>query len=306
MGASSALHREKQRELTEFLDWHGVGSDVSSVTRRVAARYVSEHLLSKGLSPSTVKNTINHLHSWWQLMEDRGLLAENANNPWARLTRSVKASSRGKASRRAWTDDELKKLVNGCNEGGPLLPMILIAAYSGMRREEVASLRVTDVTPDALTVREGKTTAAVRAVPLYPKLKPLVTRLVDTSRDNWLIPGLLIGGEDAKPGHLIGKRFGTLRDRLKFDKALDFHGLRRAFITHMEGGGVPVSTVKLIVGHARVDETYGGYSTGLPLKALAEAMAKVSYGAVDDITSALGKTYSVTKRAHRRKPLAER
>jgi hypothetical protein len=46
--------------------------------------------------------------------------------------------------------------------------------------------------------------------------------------------------------------------------------------------------------------TYGNYSTGLPLKALTEAVAKVSYGHVDDLASALGDTFAVTKRVHRR------
>jgi integrase len=295
-----STYREKKRELAEFLNWAGIGSDVSSVTRRMAARYVSEHLLAKSLAPATVKDTIMHLHAFWSWMEDRALLAENTVNPWTRLSRSVKESTRGKASRRPWTDAELQSLIAGCDKGDPLLAMILIAAFTGMRREEIASLRVTDVTGESISIREGKTSAAVRPVPIHPKLAPLITRLRDTSKDKFLIPGLLTGGEDAKRGHLIGKRFGTLRDKLKFDKALDFHGLRRAFITRMEGAGVPVSTVKLVVGHARSDITFGLYSGGLPLKALADAVEKVSYGPVDDLASTLGADFSVTKRAHRR------
>ena len=295
-----STHREKKRELTEFLEWAGLAADVNSVTRRMAARYVSEHLLGKNLAPATVKDTIMHLHAFWSWMDDRALLAENALNPWTRMTRSVKESTRGKAKRRPWTDEELKTLIEGCDKGDPLLPMIMIAAFTGMRRDEIASLRVNDISEGAIKIREGKTSAAVRPVPIHPALSPLIANLQQSAKDRFLIPGLLTGGEDAKRGHLIGKRFGTLRDRLEFDKALDFHGLRRAFITRLESAGVPVSTVKLIVGHSRSDITFGLYSGGLPLKALAEAVEKITYGPVDDLTSTLGASFSVTKRAHRR------
>jgi hypothetical protein len=44
---------------------------------------------------------------------------------------------------------------------------------------------------------------------------------------------------------------------------------------------VPVSTVKLIVGHDREDLTYGGYSPGVSLPELTKAVSKVTYGALD-------------------------
>lgn len=78
--------------------------------------------------------------------------------------------------------------------------MIVIAAYTGMRREEDAGLRAEDALSDALIVREGKTEAAARRVPLHPVLAPFVTRLKEHAKGDHLIPGLLSGGEHERRG----------------------------------------------------------------------------------------------------------
>ncbi len=61
-------------------------------------------------------------------------------------------------------------------------------------------------------------------------------------------------------------------------KQLDAHGLRRSFIQRCEDAGVPSSTTKLLVGHARGDLTYGLYSTGPEWDRLVEAVGRVTYG----------------------------
>jgi hypothetical protein len=57
-----------------------------------------------------------------------------------------------------------------------------------------------------------------------------------------------------------------------------FHALRNTFMGYMEGHGVPESTTKLLVGHARESMTYGHYSDGQRVD-LRQAMLKLDYGA---------------------------
>src|SRR5690606_26630449 len=118
---------------------------------------------------------------------------------------------------RPWTSEELLGLLGGVPAGDPLWPMVAIAVYSGMRREEVENLRVEDVAAGSWSVRAGKTRSAVRTVPIHPVLMPLTQSLAAKSDDGYLISGLLAGGDDEKRGHLIGKRFGTLRQRLGYN-----------------------------------------------------------------------------------------
>jgi integrase len=182
--------------------------------------------------------------------------------------------------------------------------MVLISAYSGMRREEIGALRVDDVhDDDAFAVTEGKTRAAVRRVPIHPVIKSLVARLKRDSKDGFLIPGLLTGGPDNRRSHYVGKRFTPLRRKLGFeDGALNFHTLRNAFMQRCEDKEVPESTTKLLVGHSRKKQiTYGTYSPGPNFEVLRKAAAKVTFGEVDALAKAIGSKVAVTKTSKRRR-----
>jgi integrase len=163
-------------------------------------------------------------------------------------------------------------------------------------------LKVTDVAGTALRIREGKSAAAVRTVPLHPVIAPLVKNLVLRASDGWLVPGLLTGGRDARRSAGVSKRFGWhLRHHLKItDTALTFHSLRHTFTNRCEVAGIPEPTTKLLTGHSRSSLTYGHYSKTLPLPELAKAVAKVTYGAADEIVKRTAGKVKITVRSHRR------
>jgi integrase len=298
--------REKQRHLDALRGWLKADLEVSAVTKKIAGKYVSDSLLQQGHAPKTVKDILSNLSAFWVWLEGRGLVDLN---PWRGMSSTVKSSTRGtKAKRRPWTDDELLSLVKAIPVSDPLLPLTAIAAYTGMRREEVAALKVDDVENGALTVREGKTKAALRRVPIHEALRPLVDGLVTKSTDGYLIPGLLTGGADAKRSHYLGKRFGGLIRGLGFnDPALVFHTLRNSFIQRCEEASVPESSAKLLVGHSRAKSlTYGdagaGYSPGVQLETLRKEVAKVTFGKLDDHLQRIADRVKVTRKSRRRRP----
>jgi integrase len=290
---------EKRRQLGEFAGWIKGDIDVATITKKMAGRYVADVLLTKGHAPKTVKDTLSNLSAFFVWLEGRG---EVESNPWRGMSATVKGSTRGAAAkRRPWADDELLKLLEGLPESDVLLPLTAIAAYTGMRIDEVASMRAKDATVDALRVVAGKTSAAVRYVPVHAAIKPMVAQLLKHSSDGYLLPGLLSGGADAKRGHLVGKRFGVTIRRLGFaDQALTFHTLRNAFMQRCEAAGVPESTTKLLVGHARQSLTYGLYSPGIELKLLTEAVQSISYGKADALVRSLGSKLAVETKSRRR------
>jgi integrase len=182
-----------------------------------------------------------------------------------------------------------------------------LSLYGGYRLEEVCQLKVADYVDRALRVREAKSNAGVRAVPVHAVLAPLVDRLAQTSTDGYLLPGLLTAGRDDKRSVYLSKRIQWhLRRTLKLtDKALVFHGLRHTFTNALERAGVALSTAQLVVGHSRRGSiTYGApgasYSSGLPLQQLADAVAKVTFGAVDGIVKSAAGDVKVTHRSARR------
>ena len=296
---------DKRRTIGDFRTWLGRDVEITAVSRKTTGKYLSEVLLKRDVRPKTTMDTLSHLSALWTWFEGRGFTEVN---PWARLGSTITVSTRGqRGPRRPWTDDELVTLLKSIDKDDPLFPLTAIATYTGMRREEVCQLRTDDVHGDALIVREGKTSAAVRTVPVHSVIRPLVARLAKQTKDGYLLPGLLTGGADDKRGHLLGKRFGYhIRGIGITDKALCFHTLRNAFIHRCELGGVPEPTAKLLVGHSRkASLTYGnasgGYSPGLNLPELAAAMAKVTFGPLDDYLKGTASAIKVdAHRSHRR------
>ena len=293
--------REKQRGLERFSNWLGGGRTVDSVTRRLAGQYVTQVVARSGRQPKTQRDEVGHLSAFFGWLERRGQIE---GNPFHRVSGSIRSSTRGTApKRRPWGSEELAGLLRGIPAGDPLWPMVAIAAYSGMRREEVVSLRAEDVSGDFWSIRAGKTQSAVRTIPIHPVIQPLVKSLSANSDDGYLISGLLTGGDDSKRGHLIGKRFGSMRRRLGYtDEALNYHTLRNSFIHRCEEAKLPPSTTKQLVGHSRTDITYGVYSPGVSRDSLKGAIQSVSYGALDDYVRETGGAVAITKRSRRRSP----
>ena len=256
------------------------------MSRKTASRYLTEQLLKREVAAQTTFATLSNLSALWTWFEGRDLAQVN---PWAKLGKTIAVSKRGKRGpRRPWTNDELLTLMRSIDKDDPLFPLTAIAVYTGMRREEVCLLRKEDLHGNAITVGEGKTSAAVRTVPVHAVIQPLVARLAKQTKDGFLIPGLLTGGADDKRGHLLGKRFSYHIRHVGgiTDPALCFHTLRNAFIHRCELGGVPEPTAKLLVGHSRkasltYGDSSGGYSPGLNLPELTAAVARVAFGPLD-------------------------
>lgn len=301
---------DKRRRLESFCQWFGEDKECTKVTRKVASRYVSEVILARtqkeaggvsGLSTTTMKKEVSDLRAFFEGLLVRGLIEAN---PFDRMTSLVRDSVRGKEpSRRPWTPKELLKVVQGVDSNDPVWVLTVIGAYTAMRREEVGELEVRSVDGNFLVVRSGKRQASVRRVPIHPALTPLIKRLVKTSSDGYLIPGLLRGGPDKKRSWYVGKRFGLVIRRLGIDDPkLDYHAFRKTVVTQLEGAGVPESTISLLVGHKRQGITFDIYSAGVPDKVRRDAMLKVSYGkAVDALVAEAGSNVSVCASAKARK-----
>jgi hypothetical protein len=103
-------------------------------------------------------------------------------------------------------------------------------------------------------------------------------------------------------GHYLGKRFSNLRWKLGPDsQQAVFHSFRNALAQRCEDKEVPESTTELIGGWSRGRRmSYGLYSPGPNFETLRRAIAKVSYGEVDDLVRTLGARVAITKVSKRR------
>lgn len=145
--------------------------------------------------------------------------------------------------------------------------VLLTCLLSGMRSGEAAGLLREDLVPKGNlgtffhvrpnSLRQLKTDAADRMVPVHAELEPVLSTLPASGP---LFPDLSVND--------ITKRFAKVRQALGVDRAgLVFHSSRKWFITQCERTGVPEHFTASLVGHksARSENgiTYSIYSAGI-------------------------------------------
>jgi integrase len=153
----------------------------------------------------------------------------------------------------------------------------LIAAFSGMRREEVCQLTVADIktlpanggTVDCFLLHNGgenhlKNDPSERAVPIHSELvrHGLLDYVKALPKDGLLFPGLKRrASKDNKIGGRVGEIFNKKLRKLGLKERgmLDFHSLRHTVISILEGAGKRESDVAAVVGHYKEGITFGVY-----------------------------------------------
>ena len=278
----------KRQQLEAFARWFGDSRSWREVRRRDALDYMQrlkETPTTKGeksarLSRSSVVKHLSALRVLFRWLLDREDADTRPANPFDGV-QPAKTKRGSETARRPWKPEELSTFLRSAPQDDPMWSLGVLAAYSGARLEELASLRVTDVESGSFLIREGKRQASVRRVPIHPAIAPLFARLVEESPDGYVLPYLLTSGADKSRGKLVGKRFlHTMRGLGITDKRVVFHSLRNTVSTQLIAKGVPLERVQLIVGHAELGST-GDYVDAGSVQDMAnrDALALVSYGA---------------------------
>lgn len=192
-----------------------------------------------------------------------------SRNPWEGLD----IDHTTEASRRPWTDEELKKLFGQPIYTGYELPknskaggaaaywIPLFGLFHGARVGELAQLQVTDIdtSKDIPTIRitnegEGqrlKTNASKREVPIHSELIRLgfldYVAEVRTSGSRSLWPALRLRKD--KPGAYFSDWFGEYRKGLGFGKNPDFHCFRHTVRTLLMEAEVAEPVIDRLMGH---------------------------------------------------------
>ncbi|MBI1379436.1 MAG: tyrosine-type recombinase/integrase [Frankiales bacterium] len=120
--------------------------------------------------------------------------------------------------------------------------MLLLGAYAGLRRAEIARVHGTDVEGPTLVVRgKGR---RVRRVPIHVRLEPHLTHL-----EGWAFPS------PRRPGFPVGETY--IRDRLGevLPEPWTPHSLRHRFATQAYRVGRDLVAVQMLLGHARIETT---------------------------------------------------
>jgi integrase len=255
------------------------------------ALYATTGRTGKALAGATVKKALGALGSVLSWAKREGYLPAN---PAEGITTAV-ARGDSEDRRLPYDADDLKTLfsesaVNARRKHRPAdywLP--ILALYTGARLEELGQLRTSDVRRedgvDFLAIEGGdgkrlKTRSSRRRIPIHPQLVQAgFLVFVDKQR--------AAGYERLFP-ELRATRLGSLtaawskywgrhaRDLGVTDKRKTFHSFRHGFKDAARAAGMPEEHHDAITGHAN-GSVGRGYGLGVPLRVLAESMAKVTY-----------------------------
>ncbi|MBW8076874.1 MAG: tyrosine-type recombinase/integrase [Gallionella sp.] len=155
-----------------------------------------------------------------------------------------------------------------------LHPVVLVAMNTGLRRSELFHLRWEDVDLDARWLTVHGTTAKngqTRRIPLNAEAQSTLQawRRLAKEGETRVFPG--VGGERLKR---VDRAWRGLRKRAELQN-FRFHDLRHHFASRLVQSGVPLNTVRELLGHA--DTTMVLRYAHLSPDHLAEAVEKIAH-----------------------------
>jgi integrase len=233
----------------------------------------------QGKGVSTIKRVLGAYKNYWHYLQNMRVVTSDINpfeHPF--LHSKIRRARKDTPRRQSFTALETVKLWETAKSKNDeqLADLIMLAAYTGARIKELCSIQLEDVTTDFIRIRNTKTEAGNREIPLHSALLPLISKLQNQSTDNYLITQLSSNKYDDR-SNAIGKRFGRLKTEVGHDRTLVFHSFRKTLITLLEQAGVPENFSCDIVGHEKGTIGYGHYSGGASLANKKEAIEKVRY-----------------------------
>jgi integrase len=250
--------KPKQRDahgkvMRDFMNWTGQGITIEETDRKKAGAYISHLMSARTLAPKTVERYRSSLSTLWRWLEEKGMT--DLNNPWSKH-RSIRPTVRTK--RKPLSDGQLVSLLSGSYDTltyrKVLADLVPLALVSGCRLEELCALKKAEVAKRKdgywLIITEGKTEAAVREVPVHQSVNHILDRRRRGKGEHLFDE--ITPGAYGRRSHHVSKAYGRYRKLVGVcERGQDFHALRHTFTAMMEGAGVPVPTIQLLIGHSR-------------------------------------------------------
>ena len=253
----------KTNKAVEMLLTHLKKKDVQlrDINRTIVTGWLDK--LKTERAPQTIQNYISALAQIWDLARNRYHDAPQ-DNPWRGHALEAKSS---KVSYEVFAPGELAKIYSLLDD--EMKAVTAIGAYSGMRLNEICTLRESSIKNIegvlCFEITEGKTKSAARIVPVHSKIIPLVKSLLKTTHSGFLFYHASITDRaDGKRSTWHTQQFTRAKRKALGEPAAErkvFHSLRHAFVQQLDRAQVPEDRIALLVGHERGStESFKTYS----------------------------------------------
>lgn len=214
-----------------------LGTERFDCVNRPAIKAIRDKV-AKTLSARTahkVKQVASLLYTW---AEQEDLLPANFVNP-AMGIRKIKAKSK---PIEIWSPEEIALFLANCDEA--MKTPVLLALYTGQRREDLVRMHWDAVQGDMIRVRQNKTGEPL-SIPCHRDLRKHLAAI--TTR----FKGPILRGKDGKPMTANQLSMALSRAVVLIDGMphRTLHGLRYAAAGALEKAGCSVVQISSIVGH---------------------------------------------------------
>ena len=242
--STAAAYERDCQAFIEFRNCHGLGLNATDVTTPEVRLF----LASLGhLSPNSVRRVLYALSSFFQDLEETGIVAHNPVAP-------VEPPKRRRTLPKMPNRHQCQQIVDACETllDKALVGLLLLA---GLRRGEVLGLEVADVAADLTQLRIDGKGGRERVVPVSTRLRKVLKRYLD-ERDSD-DPALIVNTEGRRMS--VTTFYRIFRRILKraglADSGITPHHLRHAFASGLVQAGVAVVTVSELLGHSNIATT---------------------------------------------------
>ncbi|WP_117244560.1 site-specific integrase [Klebsiella pneumoniae] len=216
-------------------------------------------------APQTIQNYISALAQIWDLARNRYHDAPQ-DNPWRGHGLESKSS---KVSYEVFEPGELAKVFAALGDDEEMQNVTLIGMYSGMRLNEICSLRAANIREIdgvlCFEVTEGKTRSAARIIPVHSLITPLVLSLREKPHNGFLFyRASMIDRADGKRSTWHSQRFTRAKRKALGEVGSErkvFHSLRHQVAQLLDRNQVAEDRIALLLGHERGNtESFKTYS----------------------------------------------
>ena len=163
------------------------------VDKRAIQRWVYRLQDTDRLKLTTINRIISACRGYWSFLDRAGYMSRD-DAPFLQVVDKSRAKSKAKSDklRQPFEAEDVVKLLQEAerNEDHQLHQLIWLAMWSGSRIEELCSLKVDDVSKGSFNVKDSKTQAGIRTVPVHSKLGSRLTELCLKSSDGYVLSGL--------------------------------------------------------------------------------------------------------------------
>ena len=241
------LEDQEKRNITvsakrsQYMAYNHLGKLADMPINKIKAVHLQKWMDGIDLKPSTKTKLKSTMNMVFEYATQNDIVTKN-------YAKFIKIEEKIEKTGSVFTEEEIKTLWKHSDE--PIARMLLILIYTGMRIGEMLNMNRDNINFDECYMVGGSKTEAGRdrVIPIHQEILPLVKSQLGDNK--WLVQSTR--GNAVNYSNLV-TQFNTYMSGLGMNHK--FHDARKTAISLMHSAGIPMETIKIIVGHAGSDVT---------------------------------------------------